>query len=80
MLVAITFGTTRILRIITMPYQDILQAHGFIQVLQGFLPALLRDNVIPGNMGVACVNTCSHRTNRLQILQQLAYLLERSTE
>src|SRR5258708_19472796 len=80
MLMTVALRPHRVAGVVAMPYHDVLQSDGLVELFHRLAPALFGNNIVSRNPGMACVDARAHRTNRLQLLQQLSHLLERSPE
>src|SRR4051812_36355241 len=63
-----------------MPYCNVLQSDGFIELPHGLLVSFGRNDVVTGNVGVAGINACHNRNHAAQSVEQLSHLLERAAE
>ena len=75
-LVTVELRSASGLCVIAVPYPDVLEADGFVEVLERLVESLFRNEVIPRDVTVACVNACRHRNMRAQQLNKFSDLLE----
>src|SRR5438270_8611686 len=79
-LMAIELRCSRGFGIVAMPNWDVPQPDSVLQICHRVLVAVGRNDVVPGNMRMAGIDTGGDREHRAQTLHQLRNLLEGATQ